>query len=351
MKIFKTSSRGLGGWAAVALMCTLVLSACSPQNSSRSLQFKMATSIYVGWMPWIYAAQKGYLKQEANAKGMNIELVRGDYASTIDQFIRGDVDAVTITNVDALSALAASGVMADVVLVGSFSNGNDAVLVNAQAPANLAGAKLALVENSVSQYLLDRYLETQKIDSKSVTIFPASDSEIAKKLASAGDGLTGVVTWQPIVGDIETRLKAKRLTDSSKFNKEIADLLIVRRSVLAAHPEFAQALLGTWFKVMQDLQGGKKAETIQQISQLSGDSPESYISQLSTTILLAQPAEALSTIADPAMLEKMVRIEKFTRDRNLIAKVAPGTKLFSQQADEAVMRWNAEPLKTFSGAR
>lgn len=335
----------------ICLVLVLVLSGCTPNNKPQTLHFKLATSIYVGWMPWMYAAQKGYLKQEAAAKGMDIRLVRGDYADTIDQFIRGDVDAVTITNVDALSALAASGVLADVVLVGSFSNGNDAVLVNAQAPANLSGAKLALVENSVSQYLLDRYLEAQKIDAKSVTVFPASDSDLAKKLASAGDGLTGVVTWQPIVGDIESRLKARRVTDSSKFPKEIADLLIVRRSVLKAHPEFAQALLTTWFKVMQDLEGANKADTVKQIAQLSGDTPESYQSQLGTTILLSQPAVALTAMTDPLLLEKMVRIEKFTRDHNLIPKIAPGTKLVAQQAEDVAMRFNAEPLQTFSGTR
>jgi NitT/TauT family transport system substrate-binding protein len=335
----------------LGIVFALALSSCTSSNQTQPLNFKLATSIYVGWMPWMYAAQKGYLKQEAAARGMDIRLVRGDYAETIEQFIRGDVDAVTITNVDALSALAASGVMADVVLVGSFSNGNDAILVNAQAPASLAGAKLALVENSVSQYLLDRYLESQKIDSKSVTIFPASDSELAKKLADAGDGLTGVVTWQPIVGDIEGRLKTRRLTDSSKFPKEIADLLVVRRSVMKAHPEFAQALLRTWFKVMQDMQGSAKAQTIQQIAQLSGDTPASYQAQLDTTILLSQPDTALATLIDPATIEKMTRIEKFTRDRNLIPKVAPNTKLVALQAEDVAMRFNAEPLQAMGGAR
>lgn len=327
----------------------VLLSACQQQQDGSSLQFKVASSVYVGWMPWMYAAEKGYLKQEAEARGMRIQLVRGDYADTIDQFVRGDVDAVTMTNIDALAALAASGVMADVVLIGSFSNGNDAILVNAQAPASLAGARLALVEGSVSQYLLDRYLESEKIDAKSVSVFPVSDSDIAKKLASAGDGLTGVVTWQPIVGSIEDNLKTRRLADSSKFNKEIADLLIVRRSVLQAHPEFAQALLSTWFKVMEDLNGANRSQTIQQLSQLSGDTPESYAAQLKTTILLSKAAEALSAMLDPDVLQRMVRVEKFGRDHNLLGQVPPGTKLFGQQAEAVAMRWNAEPLKTLAG--
>jgi NitT/TauT family transport system substrate-binding protein len=347
----KRAYSSLGLALAVALTLSVALGACTSGNAQKPLNFKLATSIYVGWMPWMYAAEKGYLKQEAAARGMEIGLVRGDYADTIDQFIRGDVDAVTITNVDALSALAASGVTADVVLVGSFSNGNDAILVNAQAPATLAGAKLALVENSVSQYLLDRYLESQKIDGKSVTVFPASDSELAKKLADAGDGLTGVVTWQPIVGEIEGRLKTRRLTDSSKFPKEIADLLVVRRTVLKAHPEFAQALLHTWFKVMQDMQGAAKAKTIEQIAKLSGDTPASYQAQLDTTILLGDPAAALATLADPAVVEKMTRIEKFTRDRNLIPKVPVNTKLVALQAEEVAMRFNTEPLQAFGGQR
>jgi NitT/TauT family transport system substrate-binding protein len=337
------------GYLVIAAM--LLLSSCSNPNDAKPAHFKIASSIYVGWMPWMYAAEKGYLAKAASARGMDIRLIRADYAQSIEQFVRGDVDAITITNIDALSALAASGVAADVVLVGSFSNGNDAILVNAQAPSNLTGAKMALVENSVSQYLLSRYLESEKIDPKTVQIFPTSDAQIAKKLASAGEGLTGVVTWEPIVGLMSAKLNTRRLSDSAKFPKEIADLLVIRRSVMQAHPEFAQALLHTWFQVMQDLQGPAKAQTIEAIAKLSGDTAATYQSQLDTTILLSEPTAALAALTDSTLLSNMVRVEKFIRERQLIAKVPADTLLVSAEEGNAIMRFHAAPLQAFVSGR
>lgn len=333
-------------WILLVLLIMMsALGACAKQSTS-PLSFKIATSIYVGWMPWMYASQKGYLKEEARAAGLDVRLVRGDYADTIDQFIRGDVDALTVTNIDALPALAASGVAADVILVGSFSNGNDAILVNAGARDDLSGAKIALVENSVSQYLLDRYLHEKKIDRKAVSIVPVSDSEIARTLASAGNELTGVVTWQPIVGSIEGRLKTRRLADSAQFPREVADLLIIRRSVLQKHPEFAAALLRTWFRVMKDMTGPTRQDTVRQLATLSGDTPESYEAQLTTTILMSDPSQAVAPLEDPKMQENMQRVEQFARDHDLFGKVPTGTALFAKDASqEVVMRFNAEPVE------
>lgn len=42
-------------------------------------RFRIAWSIYVGWMPWDYAAASGILKKWADRNDVEIELVRMDY--------------------------------------------------------------------------------------------------------------------------------------------------------------------------------------------------------------------------------------------------------------------------------
>ena len=41
--------------------------------------FKVAWSIYAGWMPWDYAGESGILKKWADTYGIDIKLVRMDY--------------------------------------------------------------------------------------------------------------------------------------------------------------------------------------------------------------------------------------------------------------------------------
>ncbi|MCP4655882.1 MAG: hypothetical protein GY856_10740, partial [bacterium] len=92
------------------------------------IKFTVAWSIYVGWMPWEYAGTSGILKKWADANGIEIELVRMDYIPSVEAYVAKKVDAAVMTNMECLNMPAASGVDSTVLIVGDYSNGNDAVL-------------------------------------------------------------------------------------------------------------------------------------------------------------------------------------------------------------------------------
>lgn len=99
--------------------------ALSPVQAAQKKDFKVAWSIYVGWMPWGYAADSGIVKNWADKYGINIEVKQfNDYVQSVNQYTAGSFDAVTVTNMDALSIPAAGGVDTTAVIVGDFSNGN-----------------------------------------------------------------------------------------------------------------------------------------------------------------------------------------------------------------------------------
>jgi len=103
--------------------------ALSPVEAAEKKDFKVAWSIYVGWMPWGYAADSGIVKKWADKYGINIEVKQfNDYVESINQYTAGSFDAVTVTNMDALSIPCAGGVDTTAVIVGDFSNGNDAII-------------------------------------------------------------------------------------------------------------------------------------------------------------------------------------------------------------------------------
>src|ERR1700732_3374158 len=121
--------------------------------------FTVGWSVYVGWNPYYYMAKSGIMKKWADKYGINIKVQRFDYAPSLDAFVAKNIDACTMTNMEALDMPAASGVPTTAIIIGDYSNGNDALLVrNGLRMKDLPGKKLLLVEKTVSEYLFDRAL-------------------------------------------------------------------------------------------------------------------------------------------------------------------------------------------------
>jgi NitT/TauT family transport system substrate-binding protein len=69
--------------AALVLALTM---AAQPAAAAKKDKFRVAWSIYVGWMPWAYAADKGIVEKWAKKYGIEIEVVQiNDYIESINQ--------------------------------------------------------------------------------------------------------------------------------------------------------------------------------------------------------------------------------------------------------------------------
>ncbi len=88
MTSFKLSSLKIFAAALVAM--TLAFTAASPAHAEAKKDFKVAWSIYVGWMPWGYAMDNGIVKKWADKYDINIEVVQfNDYIEAINQYTAG----------------------------------------------------------------------------------------------------------------------------------------------------------------------------------------------------------------------------------------------------------------------
>src|SRR5260370_31920877 len=138
-----------------ALLFFCVLVAIPGFAEKRS--FTVGWSIYAGWTTYHYMQKSGLLKKWADKYGITIKVQRFDYAPSLDAFVGRNIDACTMTNMEALDMPAASGVPTTVILIGDYSNGNDALLVrNGLQMKDLVGQKMLLVEKTVSEYWFDR---------------------------------------------------------------------------------------------------------------------------------------------------------------------------------------------------
>ncbi|MGF1525721.1 MAG: lipid kinase, partial [Candidatus Competibacterales bacterium] len=72
---------------SLALGLALVLTAVNPAQAQERPTFRIAWSIYVGWMPWGYGAETGIVDRWAERYGIDIEVVQiNDYIESINQY-------------------------------------------------------------------------------------------------------------------------------------------------------------------------------------------------------------------------------------------------------------------------
>ena len=283
--------------------------------------FTVGWSIYAGWTPYHYLNKSGILRKWADKYGIAIKVQRFDYAPSLDAFVAKNIDACTMTNMEALDMPAASGVPTTAILVGDYSNGNDALLVrNGLQLKDIPGKKMLLVEKTVSEYLFDRAFTINGLRDqiKRVRMINTSDSDIAA--AFIGDaGASAVVTWKPMVSQISKQKGVTSLFNSSQIPGEILDLTVVRTDVLTrpdgAGQKFAKALAGAWFELLAQMNDDKVLAAIAEGSQ---DTLASYKEQLSTTKMFYTPKEAAAFGASPELRQKMALVRQFCFDHGLL---------------------------------
>ena len=304
---------------AVALAAGVAI-AIAPAEAAAKKDFKVAWSIYVGWMPWGYAADSGIVKKWADKYGIKIEVKQfNDYVESINQYTAGAFDAVTVTNMDALSIPAAGGVDTTAVIVGDFSNGNDSVILKGKDKVgDLKGQTVNLVEFSVSHYLLARALESAKLEEKDLKVVNTSDADMAAAYKTAD--VTAVVTWKPIVSTILESPDAKRVFDSSQIPGEIIDLMVANTDVIKDNPDFGKALAGIWYDTMAALNDGTAAK--EAMAKASGTDLKGFEEQLATTKLFASPKDAVAFTTGADIKTTTERVSKFLFDKALLGKDA-----------------------------
>jgi NitT/TauT family transport system substrate-binding protein len=299
-----------------------VLAAALPSGASAEpkTDFKVCWSIYAGWMPWGYLADSGIMDRWAEKYGITVEITRiNDYVESINQYTAGAYDGCSMTNMDALSIPAGGGVDTTLLIMGDFSNGNDAVILrDKSALADIKGQTVNLVELSVSHYLLARALDTVGLTERDVTIVNTSDADIASAWASGE--VTATVTWNPIVAEILAQPGATKVFDSAMIPGEIMDVLAVNTETLADNPAFGKALVGAWYEVMALMASGtpEGEAALEAMAAASGTDLAGYKAQLAATALFTDPAKAVAFLGGEEVKTTMDRVRTFLFDHGIL---------------------------------
>ena len=107
---------GVKAWVAVAAVL-------GSQLSWAAQPLKVGYSDWPGWVAWQVAIDKGWFKQA----GVDVKFEWFDYSASMEAFAAGKIDAVTMTNGDAL-VTGAGGARSVMVMLTDYSNGNDMII-------------------------------------------------------------------------------------------------------------------------------------------------------------------------------------------------------------------------------
>lgn len=310
--------------------CALVfLSAAATAAEPPRKTFRIAWSIYVGWMPWEYGAASGIVDKWAAKYGIDIDIVQvNDYVESINQYAAGQFDGVTATNMDTLTIPAAAGVASTALIVGDFSNGNDGVVLKeAKSLADIKGRNVNLVELSVSHYLLARALASTGLSERDIKVVNTSDADLVAAYAAAD--VNAVVTWNPLLATVAAVPGSTLVFDSSRIPGEIIDLTVVNSETLAAYPQLGKALVGAWYEIMARMHATDakvRTAALTHMATASGTDLAGFESQLASTQMFATPEAALTFVRSDALMATMRSVAEFSFAHGLLGEGAPSAE-------------------------
>ena len=307
------------------LITTTALALCLATSAvaQEKTEFRVAWSIYVGWMPWGYLEDSGIMDKWADKYGIDVEIVQiNDYIESINQYTAGQFDGVSATNMDTLSIPSGGGVDTTALIVGDYSNGNDAVILKGDGDLTaLAGKPVNLVELSVSHYLLARGLDSVGLSEADLDgVINTSDADMIAAFAT--DDVEAVVTWNPLVSAILEEPGATKLFDSSDIPGEIIDLMVVNTETLEANPDFGKAMAGAWYELMGLMAAGDE-DVLTAMAEASGTDLAGYQAQLASTEMFYDPADAVAFTSSAELPQTMVSVAEFLFDKGILGEGAP----------------------------
>ena len=257
---------------------------------------KIGYSDWPGWVAWEIAIEKKMFEKV----GVEVEFEWFDYVASMDAFAAGQLDAVAMTNGDAL-VTGATGAQNVMILINDYSNGNDMVVAapGISSVKDLKGKKVGVEIGFVSHLLLLNALEKNGMTEKDVELVNVPTNETPQVLASGQ--VDAIVAWQPSSGQALSLVPGSTRIYSSKDEPGlIYDVLAVSPSSLAKDRKEWAKVLKVWDMAVAYLKDEKtRDEAISIMAARVGLTPEEYKGFIDgTNIMSIKEAMAFAKKAD-----------------------------------------------------
>lgn len=264
----------------IALQSLGLLSLCGFATAE---PLKIAYSDWPGFVAWEIGIQKGWFKEA----GVDVEFLWFDYVPSMDAYVAGKVDAVGMTNGDAL-VTGATGKPSVAVIINDYSNGNDMIVgaPGINSLKDLKGKKIGLEEGFVEHLLLLTGLEKNSMKAEDVTIVNTPTNETPQVFSSKA--VEAIAAWQPNSGQALKAIPgSKPIFTSADAPGLIYDLLYVSPESLEKRRSDWAKVTQVWYKIVSYMRDENNTDDVLKI--LSGRvkvTPEEYEGFLKGTHIL-----------------------------------------------------------------
>jgi NitT/TauT family transport system substrate-binding protein len=242
-------------------------------GSASATPLKIGYSDWPGWVAWQVAIEKGWFKEA----GVDVKFEWFDYVPSMEAFAAGKIDAVTMTNGDAL-VTGATGGKSVMILVNDFSNGNDMIVAKPGIKdlKDLKGKKVGIEVGFVDHLLLLNGLEKAGMKETDVELVNTPTNETPQVLASGGVAAIGA--WQPSSGQAMKLVPgAKAIYTSADEPGLIYDVLAVNPASLANRRDDWLKVVKVWDRVVAYINDPKtEADALKILSGRVGLTPDEY---------------------------------------------------------------------------
>ena len=312
------------------LLASLAVCAASVLSAA---PLKIAYSDWPGWTALAIAEQKGWFKEA----GVDVELLWFEYGPSMEAFTAGKVDAVTMTNGDAL-VTGAGGAKNIAIIVTDYSNGNDMIVAKPGIASlkDFKGKKVGIEIGFVEHLLLLNGLKKAGLKESDVELVPTPTNQTPQVLASGQVDAIGA--WQPNSG---AALKAvpgsKAVYTSADEPGLIYDVIAVSPQSLAQHRAEWVKVAKVWDKIAAYLADPKTQEDgIKIMAARAGVDPKDYAAFIVGTKLLTLAEGAKVFSSKSKGFDSLAGSSKISDDFNVTNEVYKEAQKISDYIDASI---------------
>ncbi len=288
-------------------------------GTANAAPLKIGYSDWPGWVAWEIGIKKGWFKEA----GVDVEFVWMDYVKSMEAYAAEKLDAVCVTNGDAL-VTGATGKVSVCILLNDYSNGNDMIVAKPgiESLMDLKGKTIALEEGFVEHLLLLKGLEKAGMKSTDVTIKNTPTNSTPQVFASGEVDAIGA--WQPNSGQALKLVPGSKPVFTSKdVPGLIYDGLFCDRDSVAANREEWIKVIKVWVRISEYLADEDNIDdALAILAERVGVKPAEYEPLLKGTKILTTD-EALTAWAKGDGLDSVYGSSKIVDDFNVTFGVYP----------------------------
>ena len=301
---------------------TLLLATLVTLNLAQAAPLTIGYSDWPGWVAWEVGVEKGWFEEA----GVDVSFEWFDYVASMDAYAAGQLDAVCMTNGDAL-VTGATGRRSTMAIINDFSNGNDMIVARPgiTSVAELAGKKVGVEVGFVGHLLLLRALEKSGLTEDDVELINVRTNETPMVLASGE--VDAIVAWQPSSSQSLQMVPGSKTIYSSKNDPGlIYDTLAISPESLNQHAGQWAKVIEVWYRIVDFINDpSTSTSAIEIMAARVGVAPDKYSEVMKGTRFLTK-AEAKARYSSTEDLESLTGSTAVADSFNVKYKVYPSSQ-------------------------